>query len=578
MKKLLFALAILLFPFSAFAGSQVYDTPGVHTFKVPEYGTLTVQMWGAGGGGGGAGIYAPKADSGGNTTFQGLLAGGGEGAYPFTLTVNASGCTPHAPTSGGMASGGDVNIPGNPGQGQAQSWYCPPGAGATAPVQGSLGAYQGLVGDGGNGMVWNGVFGAQGGGSGGYVKKTYQEGDLPEDTVINLSVGSLGHGGDPLCWVIPYTGCSSGGANGKPGLVLITWSDSEQSCPIHSHGTYPACICDTGYVGNGQTGSNLVCTPIVPTCAVTFSKNPINKGDNSTLSYTSANAVWTSINNVGFVNENTNGSFNVSPIVTTDYTCTVADVAGNQYNYPATLTVNSNSCPAGQHWNGTACVPDNCPSGQHWDVVQNKCVSDCPAGQHWNGTQCVPDTCPVGQHWDGTQCVNDNCPIGTHWDGTQCVSNSCPLGTHWNGTACVPDNCPANTHWNGTACVPDNCPAGTHWNGTQCVSNCPVGQHWNGTQCVPDVPAPIVVLWKVAPLLVKQGNTVTVSWQVQNVTSCTVRSNNGDSWTGLSDVQISRPINHQTIFTLHCLALSGSGAADVNRTATVNIVPVFKEK
>ncbi len=92
------------------------------------------------------------------------------------------------------------------------------------------------------------------------------------------------------------------------------------------------------------------------------------------------------------------------------------------------------------------------------------------------------------------------------------------------------------------------------------------------------MPAPSVVSWTVAPLIVNQGHSTNVSWEVRNVSSCTVSGTNGDSWTGRTGTKVSGAINAQTIFTLHCTALAGSGAANVTRTATVNIVPVFQEK
>jgi len=78
------------------------------------------------------------------------------------------------------------------------------------------------------------------------------------------------------------------------------------------------------------------------------------------------------------------------------------DPAANNYDATAeeddgSCTYDPPQCPAGQHWDGTACVPDDPPQ--------------CPAGQHWDGTACVPDDppqCPAGQHWNGSTCVPDD--------------------------------------------------------------------------------------------------------------------------------------------------------------------------
>lgn len=46
----------------------------------------------------------------------------------------------------------------------------------------------------------------------------------------------------------------------------------------------------------------------------------------------------------------------------------------------------------------------NCPAGTY--MVNGSCIS-CPAGQIWNGNACVPNTpqCPNGMIWNGTACV-----------------------------------------------------------------------------------------------------------------------------------------------------------------------------
>ncbi|MBI5003917.1 hypothetical protein HZC00_02395, partial [Candidatus Kaiserbacteria bacterium] len=47
---------------------------------------------------------------------------------------------------------------------------------------------------------------------------------------------------------------------------------------------------------------------------------------------------------------------------------------------------------------------------------------------------------------------------------------------------------------------------------------------------------------------------------------------------GLTGTKVSGPIPTQTIFTLNCTPLPGSGAVNATRSTTVNIVPVFQEK
>lgn len=84
---------------------------------------------------------------------------------------------------------------------------------------------------------------------------------------------------------------------------------------------------------------------------------------------------------------------------------------------------------------------------------------------------------------------------------------------------------------------------------------------------------------KAIPRLVRSGNTVQVSWSVDNAssTTCTVEGSNGDSWPGLaSSTQTSGAISAQTIYKLHCAGLD-VGIITYDAQATVNIAPTFKE-
>ena len=77
-----------------------------------------------------------------------------------------------------------------------------------------------------------------------------------------------------------------------------------------------------------------------------------------------------------------------------------------------------------------------------------------------------------------------------------------------------------------------------------------------------------------SPSIVPSGKTTTVTWNVVNVTSCTVTSTGGDSWSGLSGTQTSKPISNQTVFKLSCTDLGGN---PWSQSITVNVIPVFRE-
>ncbi len=216
-------------------GSQSYTSPGTYSWSVPKYNTLTVEMWGAGGEGtsigGSTGNDFPGAN-GGNTTFKGMVAGGGQGGLG-----NTSG------GAGGTATGGTTNTVG--GTGANGSDYSRTAGGSPDPAiggkggdspnggaggaqisrtaNGGVGGNDGASpGGGGGGSVYkfnNGINdigkGGKGGGGGGYVKRTYTIGaagapvpGTAETAVVGARVATTGQ---------------NGGLGGN-GRIVFTWS------------------------------------------------------------------------------------------------------------------------------------------------------------------------------------------------------------------------------------------------------------------------------------------------------------------------------------------------------------------
>jgi len=90
-------------------------------------------------------------------------------------------------------------------------------------------------------------------------------------------------------------------------------------------------------------------------------------------------------------------------------------------------------------------------------------------------------------------------------------------------------------------------------------------------QCLPE-PVPSLT-FTMSPLLIQKGYTVTVSWSTSLIDSCSITSNNSDSWTDTSGTKKpSKQIMGQTIFTASCISTDGS---ILTQSATVNLVPVF---
>lgn len=166
--------------------TQDYKIPGVYTFTVPTYQSLTVEVWGGGGGAQGCGVLygipvCNGGDYGGDSSFgANLIAEGGRGV------------------NGGKGSGGSVNLTGE--NGNWNNWNCP-GLGGGSPNGGGRDGR--APGGGGDGICFG--WGVNGGGGGGYTKFVYAQGQLNPGDKIQVRVGAGGY------------------VNGASGEVKITW-------------------------------------------------------------------------------------------------------------------------------------------------------------------------------------------------------------------------------------------------------------------------------------------------------------------------------------------------------------------
>lgn len=201
----------------AWAGSSGTQTfLSSDTFTVPAYtGSLTVQVWGAGGGASGGNYYHnySAGGTGGTSSFAGLSATGGVGGVaasnqgPYWMYYY-----PAVGGAGGTGSGGTTNLTGSAGQGDE-------GAGGGASPNGGGSSIAGAPGNppggGGAGGYSGSAGGAGGGGGGGYTSRTYAPGDLSIGSQVTVTVGAGGAGAS--------AGCCTGGS-GAPGRVIIIWN------------------------------------------------------------------------------------------------------------------------------------------------------------------------------------------------------------------------------------------------------------------------------------------------------------------------------------------------------------------
>lgn len=188
------------------SGSQTYSSPGTHSFTVPVYSSLTVEVWGGGQEGIVFGMFSGDSHGayGSASSFNGTVIANGGGGYNSS---SSSGCDAHK-CAGGTASGGDTNIRG----GETIVDVGPTnGTGGSAPY-GAVGTYGAGASPGAGGGASGCAYGLTacfGGGSGGYAKKTYSIGQLTSGSNVQIIVG---------------VGGSSGMPAGAAGMVKVTWN------------------------------------------------------------------------------------------------------------------------------------------------------------------------------------------------------------------------------------------------------------------------------------------------------------------------------------------------------------------
>lgn len=198
-------------------------TAGAFNFTVPTYNTLIVDLWGGGGGGGASSGY--PAYAGGNTSWNGMTAYGGQpggwGGYYVQGYGGAGGSYGGGDTGEAGETGGN-SVPWNYGGygGAAGGTAYGGGARRSAPTSDSVGYAGNAYGGGGSSWTYTTTspnFPGGGGGGGGWCRKTFGLGDLTPGAIISGSVGAAGAGGNYGSGVVR-------GGDGSVGRALFTWS------------------------------------------------------------------------------------------------------------------------------------------------------------------------------------------------------------------------------------------------------------------------------------------------------------------------------------------------------------------
>jgi hypothetical protein len=377
--------------------------------------------------------------------------------------------------------------------------------------------------------------------------------------------------------------------------ITLTWDEPAGSTNNLSPGPGAVAPCGSLVVTPTTTtwytlttlynGSTVICNnkftvnpaPAPPSVTITLTPDTLNAGQSSTLSWsTTNNPQWLYINNVGYISTSTSsGSFSVAPSQTTNYNATVADASGNQYNFPATLTVNQ----------PPMCTLSVAPS----NISKGSSATLTYSSQNVTSFSISPSIGTVTLNSTSTVLVSPS--MTTTYTGSVSgpggtASCTIPMGS----TATLAVSCtPATTYScsgqtivqsvTGTSC------AVTTTNLSTCVS--PAFCSAGSATCL--YPAPTVVnALSVIPNLLQRNRTVTVTWNIANVQSCTVIGSNKDGtsastdtnspgiWNTLSGSVTSSPITQQTTYTLSCVQDDPSQPPFVE-TVSVNVAPWWQE-
>ncbi|KKW19728.1 MAG: hypothetical protein UY63_C0007G0012 [Parcubacteria group bacterium GW2011_GWA2_51_10] len=119
----------------------------------------------------------------------------------------------------------------------------------------------------------------------------------------------------------------------------------------------------------------------------------------------------------------------------------------------------------------------------------------------------------------------------------------------------------------------DLCPSDP---GIQITLPCPSGGGGD-INCTDQVPGGSMDCLGARPILLRKGESTTLSWDVNNAISCLITGTNDYSCDKKKSQQCvaTSPIFGQTTFTLSC---SGAGGTFVSDTQIVNIIPTFQER
>ena len=528
------------------------------TYTVPAYSSIIVEAWGGGASGGGAnGMTGGVAgNSGTQSSFSGVVAGGGVGPGVVPGIGFTSG-------QGGATSGGDVPPSQDGGDGSDGSVdFCPyarsgdggsspnggaGGAGISTAVPSNPGSAPGGGGGGGLGVqyqpqqrLWY-CRGAPGGGAGAYTKKTYSAGDLTPGSALNIVVGSGG---------AAPSAAGPGGA-GAAGQVKVTCSTT----PLNSAPTTPEISGPTsGFTKTDYTYSFQSTDPDSDTIHYYVDWSGEEDLDSGEGEWVPANPPYS----VSGVATSTTHSWNSSNTQT--FTVLAEDSQGNRSDWTSYTVNMSPNAPTVL----LTATPDSIGSG---DSSLLEWSSD-------NATSCTGTNFSTSGNTDGTTSVSRT--------QTTTYTVTCTgAGGEASDSATVTYTCTTSYSCSGQNVI-NNCTGAV-------VQTC--SYQCGGGACIAPPPPETVSgggfsgALQAVPSLIRSGDPTKLYWNINYVSACTI-TGGGISWSGAtagcdgtictsgSSGKQTNDITQRTTYFLSCTGLDTSATSS---SATVNILPVFRE-
>jgi hypothetical protein len=374
-----------------------------------------------------------------------------------------------------------------------------------------------------------------------------------------------------LSWATNYaSSCSGVGGNGGwPGAKPV--NGSQTVWPASPSTTYGMTCYNVA--GAPQIAAVAVTVNAVPAPTLVFSAspNPITAGSSSTLSWTATNAVsCTASSGWSGAKSTTSGSEQVTPGSTTSYTLQCWNSVNVSITRIVTVTVNP---------------PASCNLPWGGSIAHNATVTAYQAGSVACGASCVSQTRTCNNGTLSGTYTNQNCTVA-----------ACPLATVTltASPATIPSGSPSTLTWTTNNAVNgcwawgggiDGWKANSNGAHNQSVSPASTTTYsiecWNADGVSSGVRNATVTVtvptltFSASPTTITQGNASTLTWNVQNATSCW-----GDG-TGFSNWQLSTNGSHNfqvyppatETFYLECWNANGVSSGRKSAAITVNPLP-----